>query len=202
MQAQTEPHRELSHRGTYLVIAVLSLVFTAIAFGLVLAVPHPPAYTVPVILVLAAGQVGMQVILFMHLKQGCSMYSIFFGYGVFMALVVVFGLGAVVTATTPGPPHVKLSPAQLLAEGSGIVNNQCEACHTVNGKGAKIGPDLNQVMEGKVNLVPGGQPTNSAWLARWIADPQAVWPSATMPNLGLSSQQVQAVIAYLKADVK
>jgi heme/copper-type cytochrome/quinol oxidase subunit 4/cytochrome c2 len=202
MHMEGAPQHVPSHRGTYLVIAGLSILLTMVAFGLVLAVAHPPRYAVPVILVLAAIQVAMQVVLFMHLKQGRRMYSIFFGYGVFLALVVAIGLGVVMASAMPGPPVVKLTPAQLVAEGGSIVQNQCEACHMVNGAGHRVGPDLNQVMEGKVNLVPGGQPQSSAWLARWIADPQGVWSAATMPNLGLTNQQVQAVVLYLKERVK
>ncbi len=90
-----------------------------------------------------------------------------------------------------------LSPTQLITLGQTILTQKCEACHKLNGTGGTIGPDLNLVLAGKVNLVPGGKPTNIAWLTKWISNPQAVWPQAIMPNLGLSSQQVQAVVAYL-----
>lgn len=90
-----------------------------------------------------------------------------------------------------------LSSAQLITLGQTILTQKCEACHKLNGTGGTIGPDLNLVLAGKVNLVPGGQPTNTAWLTKWITNPQAVWPQALMPDLQLTAQQVQGVVAYL-----
>lgn len=97
------------------------------------------------------------------------------------------------TSSTTKP----LSSAQLITLGQTILTQKCEVCHKLNGTGGTIGPDLNLALAGKVNLVPGGKPTNTAWLTKWITNPQAVWPQAIMPNLGLTSQQVQGVVAYL-----
>jgi mono/diheme cytochrome c family protein len=186
-------------------------------------------YLFPILLVMAAIQIGLQTLLFMHLNVGRPVYGIFFGFGVAMAAVVGGGTFLVVQATTappPSPPAVAApptsrpstppssgpkpppsapsSPAQLLAMGEKIVTTQCEACHKVNGAGATVGPDLNLVMEGKPlpGLAPGSDPKSTAWLARWIANPQAVWPQASMPNLGLTPQQVEAVVTYLTQKVK
>ena len=192
-----------SHSGMYWTVGIVSLVLTAIAFGVVLTNTALRHAALPIIVGLAVVQVGLQTFLFMHLREGRRVYSLFFGYGAVMAIIVGWGVGYVLTAYSPGSPPVQhLTSAQLLAEGQHIVTTTCESCHTVNGVGAHIGPDLNQVLAGKLNVVPGGQPTNAKWLTQWISDPQAVWSSATMPNLGLQPQQVQGVVMYLEKDVK
>lgn len=76
----------------------------------------------------------------------------------------------------------------------------CPACHTI-GKGALVGPDLAGVTTRRPR----------EWLEQWIAAPDAMIgkkdPTAVsllqqfhdvpMPNLGLSTSEVDAVIAYL-----
>jgi heme/copper-type cytochrome/quinol oxidase subunit 4/cytochrome c2 len=201
MDAHTE--RGGGHTSLYVGVGVVSLVLTAIAFGLLLTNTSLRPHAVPIIIILAIIQVALQVFLFMHLREGRQVYKLFFGYGAFIAIVVAWGIGYVLTAYTPPTPVVKhLTAAEMVAAGGQIVTTTCVSCHTVNGKGGTIGPNLNSVLAGSVNLVPGGQPTQSSWLLKWIADPQAVWSGAKMPNLGLSPQQVQEVVAYLQKDVK
>jgi cytochrome c2 len=84
-------------------------------------------------------------------------------------------------------------------EGSTVFATKCAACHTI-GKGKSVGPDLKGIT---TTQDPG-------WLAKWIAGPSALIkagdPTATrlvkqytlqMPDLGLSSNDVNAVLAYI-----
>ncbi len=191
------------HTSLYVGVGVVSLILTAIAFGVLLTNTGLRAHAIPIIITLAIVQVVLQVFLFMHLREGRQVYRLFFGYGAFIAIVVAWGIGYVLTAyTPPAVPVQHLSAAQLTAAGGKIVTTTCISCHTVNGHGGTLGPNLNQVLAGTVNLVPGGHPTQTSWLLQWIADPQAVWSSAKMPNLGLTPQQVQEVVSYLEKDVK
>jgi heme/copper-type cytochrome/quinol oxidase subunit 4/cytochrome c2 len=212
----------------YLTVGGLSVVLTVIAFALVWSsVPLRP-YLLPIVLLLAAFQVALQTLLFMHLNLGRRLYSLFFGFGVAMAVIIGVGVFGVVESFSSPPPSAAVaarqtgltgqsaggtahvgtstgkgggppSPSQLVSMGQQIVTAQCQACHVIGGKGQSIGPDLDKVLAGQTvpGMVPGGQPTQQAWLARWIANPQAVWPQAKMPNLGLTPTQVQAVVAYL-----
>ena len=106
--------------------------------------------------------------------------------------------------STSGKGSGKVSQAQLVSLGQSVIQAKCVACHVVNGSGGNIGPNLDLVMAGKTvpKMVPGGQPTNPAWLAKWIANPPAIYPQAIMPPLGLSAQQIQGVVAYLTTKVK
>ncbi len=84
-------------------------------------------------------------------------------------------------------------------QGSTVFATKCAACHTI-GKGKSVGPDLKGIT---TTEDPG-------WLARWIAAPSALVkagdPTAMrlvkqyplqMPDLGLSSGDVDAVLAYV-----
>lgn len=89
---------------------------------------------------------------------------------------------------------------EAAAAGMALFDAQCTSCHTIGG-GVKVGPDLLGVTERR----------DAEWLARWIAEPDQMLaegdPIATqlladhnnvpMPNLQLSPEDVDAVIAYL-----
>ena len=87
--------------------------------------------------------------------------------------------------------------------GKQIFQEKCTACHTI-GKGALVGPDLKGVTARRPR----------EWLEQWIAAPDAMLakkdPVATellhqfrdvpMPNQGLSTSEVTAVLAYLETE--
>ena len=92
-------------------------------------------------------------------------------------------------------------PAQSAADGEAIFKDKCAECHTIGG-GTLVGPDLEGVTAR----------SDPQWLASFIAAPDKLLaagdPTATallqqykvkMPNLGLSQDQVAALIAYLQA---
>ena len=68
-----------------------------------------------------------------------------------------------------------------------FMDSGCYGCHTVEKMGTPIGPDLSRV----------GAKYSRAYLERWLRDPSAQRPSAHMPTLELSEQQVKAVAAFL-----
>ena len=86
--------------------------------------------------------------------------------------------------------------------GAYLYRTRCRSCHTI-GEGDRLGPDLAGVTASRP----------AAWLERWIREPDVMLaegdPTATamlpryrnlpMPNLGLSHQDVDAVMTYLRA---
>lgn len=74
----------------------------------------------------------------------------------------------------------------------------CGECHAVRGTAAngEKGPELTHIA-GRRTLAAALLPMNRGNLAGWIADPQALKPSALMPASSLAPDDLQAVLDYL-----
>lgn len=88
-------------------------------------------------------------------------------------------------------PCVASSSAQELVEQGQryFMSNGCYGCHMVGKMGTPIGPDLSRV----------GSKHSRAYLERWLRDPAAQRPSAHMPTLELTDDQVKAMAAFLSS---
>jgi len=76
----------------------------------------------------------------------------------------------------------------------------CGGCHTVRGlEGAAglAGPDLTHVA-GRTSLAAVTLDNTPENLARWIDKPQAVKPGNLMPEVAVSVDEIQALVAYLE----
>ena len=74
----------------------------------------------------------------------------------------------------------------------------CSGCHTINGlsKG-NVGPNLTHVYS-RSAFAGDTFDMTPANLRAWLHDPPGVKPGAKMPNLGLSSDEITKLIAYLE----
>lgn len=91
----------------------------------------------------------------------------------------------------------------LIDRGKMVIQSRaCMDCHTVFGNGAYYGPDLT-----KAWLDPAWEawqaitdaPTREEAMVKFLMDPvkYRTW-TRTMPNLGITQQEAEAVVAYLK----
>lgn len=101
------------------------------------------------------------------------------------------GIGASEVAAEPVrlPATVVIStdPATV-AEGRALVSSAgCIGCHVIDGLGGQIGPTLNGVVESKGAL----------FVLQKISDPSFDNAGSLMPSLGLSAEQIAALVAYL-----
>ena len=63
----------------------------------------------------------------------------------------------------------------------------CLSCHTINGKGGKVGPDLTQV----------GIRRSDDWLYDFLMDPDVIVPDTKMPQFDWEDDDLEDVIAFL-----
>jgi cytochrome c oxidase subunit 2 len=77
--------------------------------------------------------------------------------------------------------------------------NSCVNCHTIRGTSAqgKFGPDLTHLMS-RETLAAGAVPNTADNLRQWVRDPQKAKVGCLMPNMQLTDQEVDQMVAYLQ----
>jgi cytochrome c oxidase subunit 2 len=97
------------------------------------------------------------------------------------------------------PARAPTTAAQASAGERLFMSSQCASCHTIAGTRAQgtVGPNLTHVAS-RSTLAAATIPNTPAYLASWIANPQAIKPGDRMPDLGLSRGQVNQLVAYLE----
>lgn len=94
-------------------------------------------------------------------------------------------------------------PPQTAAEQRGqqvFLAAGCPLCHTISGTEAhgRNGPDLTHLAS-RPTIAAGSRPNTVGHLAGWIVDPQGVKPGNRMPPNALRSEDLQALLAYLRS---
>ena len=92
----------------------------------------------------------------------------------------------------PSPADVYTGPASTdaasIARGETLVQeNACLGCHVIGGGGGQIGPSLNDILNRK----------DVGDVRRKLMDPTFDNSTSMMPNLGLTPDQIEAIVAYL-----
>jgi len=65
--------------------------------------------------------------------------------------------------------------------------NGCGACHSIQGRGGKIAPELTHV----------GSKRDADWLLRHFKDPQSVSPGSIMPKVALQDNELKELTDYM-----
>jgi cytochrome c oxidase subunit II len=81
-----------------------------------------------------------------------------------------------------------------------FISNACGTCHHIeNARGATgvFGPDLTH-FSGRATLGSGVATNDDQHLRSWLMNPQDLKPGCLMPNMQLSSKQVDSILAYLR----
>jgi cytochrome c oxidase subunit 2 len=79
-----------------------------------------------------------------------------------------------------------------------VTTRECSACHNIGGTPAsgQIAPDLTHFASRR-SIAAGTLPMSTGNLYGWVADPQSQKPGNKMPTIGLSPDELHAVVAYL-----
>jgi len=91
------------------------------------------------------------------------------------------------------------APETSFLPGQAIFEARCGACHTLRGTsaGGIVGPDLTHLMS-RSTIASGILPNDTASLAGWISNPQALKAGSAMPATNLNGTQLNQVVAYLE----
>lgn len=124
------------------------------------------------------------------------------GLGTFgaLCLIVLLGIGGkdlappvgnqVLASTDSGSGGGQKIDPKLVAQGRDLFSTQgCDDCHTIAGKGGKIGPDLT---------AEATRHSAVDWQIKHLQNPAAVTPGSTMPKFGnLKPADLSALAQYL-----
>ncbi len=105
-------------------------------------------------------------------------------------------------ATSVIPQDANANQQMLIQQGSQTILKQaCIGCHIINGlpgyNVGKVGPNLTHIGSRKY-LAAGTLANTPENLARWLRNPQEVKPGNKMPNLNLSEDTINQLVAYLE----
>jgi cytochrome c oxidase subunit II len=108
--------------------------------------------------------------------------------------------GGVATAQAATLPAGAGAPAGLAARGRQIfAQSACIGCHTIQGVSAGIvGPNLTHFAS-RTSFAGALYERTDDNVARWLQNPPERKPGSLMPNLGLTPDQITALVAYLQS---
>jgi mono/diheme cytochrome c family protein len=107
----------------------------------------------------------------------------------FTALLFIPLVARAQTRATSSPPD--LTPFAR-AKAEALLRDQlpCLGCHTLDGKGGKLAPELATVRSRR----------DAAYVARMIVDPQATVPGTLMPHTPMTHERRALIVRYLGGD--
>jgi ubiquinol-cytochrome c reductase cytochrome b subunit len=98
------------------------------------------------------------------------------------------------TTSRPDPPSSSSQSqnTSLISQGKSLFNSKgCMGCHTIDGKGGSVGPNLSNI---------GSKGLSKEWLTVQMKDPKKHNPSTVMPSFNsMSDQDIKALTTYLES---
>jgi cytochrome c oxidase subunit II len=96
-------------------------------------------------------------------------------------------------------PHPEPEDPRLVQGRDVFFQASCNNCHAIRGTGADglTGPDLTHIGT-RLTLGAGTIPNNTANLAGWLVNPQAIKPGNEMPRTFIDADDLHALVDYLQ----
>jgi len=104
-----------------------------------------------------------------------------------VAVAAILGL-TIAGARAPIVNVPAVTTPSVLAGRDLYMHNGCSACHSINGKGGKIGPDLTHV---------GSRRADAEWHIKHFKDPRALVPGSIMPKIDLTDKELRELADYM-----
>ncbi|MDH4163751.1 MAG: cytochrome b N-terminal domain-containing protein [Nitrospirota bacterium] len=104
-----------------------------------------------------------------------------------LAVLSVIGL-TLAGARAPIVNEPAVTSPSVLAGRDIYRRHGCEACHSIHGKGGKVGPDLTHVAVRR---------PEAEWHYRHFRDPRAVVPGSIMPRIELTDKELKELTDYM-----
>ena len=104
-----------------------------------------------------------------------------------MAALVLAGAVSVRAGEQAKPTQKSVVKGSAINGKDVFTAQRCSLCHTINGSGGVLGPDLTAV----------GTRKNAAWLYEYLPKPQAAKPENKMPPVAVKGQELDDLVAYL-----
>jgi cytochrome c oxidase subunit II len=81
-----------------------------------------------------------------------------------------------------------------------FLSKPCVMCHTIRGTpaGSHVGPELTHLAS-RPTIAAGTREMNRGNLAGWVVDAQSIKPGSRMPPNSLTSEELDALLAYLES---
>lgn len=80
--------------------------------------------------------------------------------------------------------------------GASVFAAKCLSCHAIDSSQRSLGPNLDGFANRET--VAGFRPNNEEWLRKWLLDPQEVKPGNEMPNVGLTDEELDQLVEFMK----
>lgn len=115
--------------------------------------------------------------------------------GAALLVVVAVGVGIVLTAGGSDEPDQPATGADLVAAGGEVFAESCSTCHGDDLRGTFVGPPLLHEI-----YLPDHHPDSAIRAAVANGVTPHHWDFAGMPPIPLDADEVDAVIAYIRAE--
>lgn len=112
-----------------------------------------------------------------------------------LKLSALLGIGGLALLLAASPWTGGAPASEAAARGRALFSGKgCAQCHSH----AAVPESGHFATDGQMAPDLTDRPLDAGYLRRWLRDPAAVRPDATMPNLGLSDDEIEALIVFLR----
>ena len=107
-----------------------------------------------------------------------------------MRRVVIAFIGVSFLAVPVNLLPVFAQTDEAMLQGQNVYKaNKCMRCHSIEGEGGRLGPDLSHV----------GSHREAAWLHTFLKDPRSVIPQGKQPPFKGTDQEREELVTYLSS---